>query len=226
MILTADKPNYIPTVDYFYKMARADVFVMADDILFTSGSDISRTPIKSPQGKLWLSVPVLTGGRGAQQIREVKIDPAKNWRQKHWKAIGLNYKYAPYFEYYADFFNELYQEDWQDLLELNSAILQYIRKVLGLTNRLIFSSTLETRSGTTEKIVDIVKTAGCRQYLARESDRSFLDAEQFEQAEIEVVYLDLPTTEYHQQFGAFIPNLSIIDLLFNYGPEAKMYLLR
>lgn len=226
MTLAADKPNYIPTVDYFYKMARADVFAMADDISYTSGSTISRTPIKSPQGKLWLSVPVLTGGRGAQQIREVKIDPAKNWRQKHWKALSLNYKYAPYFEYYADFFEELYRKEWWDLLELNGAILQYIRKALGLTNRLIFSSALETRSGTTEKIVDIVTAAGCRQYLAWENNRSFLDSEQFEQAGIEVVYLDFRPPEYHQQYGAFIANLSIVDLLFNHGPGAKAYLLR
>lgn len=226
MILAADKPDYIPTIDYFYKMARADVFVLADDILYTSGSAISRTPIKSPQGRRWLSVPVLTGGRGAQQIREVNIDPAKNWRQKHRKAIRLNYKYAPYFEYYADFYEELYQEEWQDLLELNGAILQYIRKALGLASRLIFSSTLQTRSGATEKIVDIVRAAGCRQYLAWESDRSFLNAEQFEQAGIEVVYLDFRPPQYHQQHGAFIPNLSIIDLLFNYGPEAKRFLLR
>lgn len=226
MILAADKPNYIPTAEYFYKMARADVFVLADDILYTSGSTISRTPIKSPQGKLWLSVPVLTGGRGTQQIRDVKIDLPKNWRQKHWKAISLNYKYAPYFEYYADFFEELYREEWQNLVELSGAILQYIRKALRISNRLIYSSTLQTRSGTTEKIVDIVKVSGCQQYLAWERDRSFLNAKQFELAGIEVAYLNFQPSEYHQQYGAFIPNLSIIDLLFNHGPEAKMHLMR
>jgi hypothetical protein len=221
MILTADKPNYLPAIDYFYKMARADIFVIADDIPYTSGGAINRTSIKSAEGKLGLAVPVLTGGRGKQAIREVKMDPTKNWRQKHWKALQLNYKYAPYYEYYADFFNQLYQKEWQYLIDLNGNIIEFIREALGIRNQLIFSSALKTRSGATEKIVDIVKALGCGKYLSWQGDLSFLDEKQFEREGIELVQLTYQPAEYRQQFGAFISNLSIMDVLFNNGPKTK-----
>ena len=111
MILVAERPHYIPTIDYFHKMVCSDTFVLADDILYTTGSLVNRTAIKSPEGKQWLTVPVLTRGKGKQAIGEVQIDPERNWRKKHWKAIYLNYKYAPYFEYYRDFFEQLYQKE-------------------------------------------------------------------------------------------------------------------
>jgi hypothetical protein len=221
MILAAGKPNYIPAIDYFYKMNRADIFIIADDIPYTSGGAINRTSIKSAQGKLGLAVPVMSGGRGKQTIREAKIDHTKNWRQKHCKALYLNYKYAPYFEYYADFFEQLYRKEWQKLVDLNISIIEFIRKTLGITNRHVFSSALKTRSGTTEKIIDIVKIMECGKYLASKGDQSFLDERQFKREGIELVYLTFQPKEYRQQFGAFVPHLSIVDLLFNNGPGAK-----
>lgn len=225
MILTADKPHYIPSLSYFVKMAQANIFVLADDILYTSGSAVNRAAVKSADGKHWLTVPVLSGDKGAQLIREVEIDREKNWRQKHRKAIYLNYKFAPYFEYYADFFEGLYQQEWQSLLELNIAIIKFLRKALRISNRLVLSSELQTRTGATEKIIDIVKAMNCDRYLAWQSDRDFLNAELFQQEGIELVYRDFQTKEYRQQFGEFLPDLSIIDLLFNRAPEAKQFLL-
>ena len=97
MTIAADKPAYIPAISYFYKMKRADMFVLADDILYRPQSAANRTAVKGTAGKQWLTVPVLSKGRGRQRIKDVQIDPIRHWRRKHWKALSACYQYTPYF---------------------------------------------------------------------------------------------------------------------------------
>ncbi|MFQ5865210.1 MAG: WbqC family protein, partial [bacterium] len=128
MILAANQPTYLPLLDFFTKMHFADVFVLADDIQYTKHSFINRTKIKTALGVQWLTVPVSTKGRMGQLINQVQIDTVQNWRQKQWKTLLVNYKYAAYFEKYADFFEDLFKKPWTRLLELNLEIIEFIKK--------------------------------------------------------------------------------------------------
>ncbi len=220
MILAAHQPNYIPWIGYFHKMAQADKFVLADDIQYTTHGFINRNYIKTRKGKQWLTVPIITKGRGLQKINEVPIDIEQNWRQKHWNSLLLNYKYAPYFEYYADFFEQVYQKEWTFLVDLNIEIIEFVRKALNISNPIYLSSELKLSFGTTERIVDMVKKTGCTKYLSGESGKNYLDEELFKEAGIQLIYSEFKHPTYHQQFGEFIPNLSVIDLLFNEGVRA------
>lgn len=226
MILAAHQPNYIPWIGYFDKMARADKFVLADDVQYTTHGFINRNYIKTRQGKKWLTVPVITKGKGFQKINEVRIDKEQNWALKHWNSIQLNYKYGPYFDYYADFFERLYQKEWIFLVDLNIAIIEFVREALNISWPMVLSSELDgtyglvERSDATERIVDLAIKTGCTKYLSGVTGKKYLKENLFEEAGIQLIYSDFQHPTYHQQFGEFVSNLSIIDLLFNEGARA------
>lgn len=225
MILGAHQPNYIPWIGYFHKMARADKFILADDVQYTSQSYTNRTRIKTARGRHWLSVPVLTRGRGCQPIKDVRIDRSKNWRKKHWKTLCVNYTYAPFFDHYADFFEKLYRKEWTFLADLNIAILEFLRREFAICTPLYLSSELDLKlENSTGRIINMVKVLNCDQYISgRGASVDYLEEDLFREAGIELIYDDFDHPYYRQQFGEFLPNLGAIDLLFNEGPRCRRY---
>lgn len=220
MILAAHQPNFIPWIGYFHKMAQADKFVLADDVQYTTHGFINRNYIKTRQGKQWLTVPVITKGRGLQKIKDVRIDTNQNWRQKHWTTIELNYKYAPYFEYYADYFQQIYEKEWEFLVDINIELIEFVREQLNIPCPIQLSSELDLKHGATERIVDMTRKTNCTQYISGASGKNYLDEDQFKEAGIRLIYGEFQHPTYRQQFDDFLPNLSIIDLLFNEGVNA------
>jgi hypothetical protein len=220
MLLAAHQPNFIPWIGYFHKMAQVEKFVLADDVQYTTHGFINRNYIKTRNGKQWVSVPVITKGRGLQKINEVRIDKEQNWQQKHWSSLQLNYKYAPYFDYYADYFEILYKKEWIFLVDLNIELIEFVRKALKITCPIILSSELDLSTDATERIVDMTKKTGCNKYLSGASGKNYLNEKLFKEVGIELIYNNFTHPKYHQQFGEFISHLSIIDLLFNEGARA------
>lgn len=223
MILAAHQPNYMPWIGYFHKMDQADKFVLADDVQYTTQSYTNRTHIKTPQGKQWLTVPVLTSGKGCQLIKDVRIDRSRNWRQKHHRAIYVNYKSSPHFDCYFDFFDSLFQQEWEFLLDLNLAVIDFLRNQLAIETPIHRSSGLQCQLvSSTERIVKMVKDMGCNQYISgRGGSLQYLNDSLFQEAGIDLMFDNFDHPVYPQQFGEFIPNLSAIDLLFNTGEEAR-----
>ncbi len=221
----ADLPGYIPGLSFFYKMSRVDSFAIADDLRFYGKGTLNRARIKTADGVQWLTVPLLRKGKGPQLIKDLRIDNTREWRQKHWKALRVNYSYSPYFEYYIDYFEKIYQKEWTFLLDLNMVIIELVRKALGIECPLSFTSAEELREGATEKIVDLALKTGAGCYLADPAHRQFLNEKMFAENNIELLLSDFHARTYRQQFGFFEADLSIVDLLFNEGPEARWILL-
>lgn len=226
--LGAHQPNYIPWSGYFHKMAVSDCFVLADDVQYSSQGYTNRTRIKTAQGAQWLTVPVLTKGRGLQSIRELRIDCSRNWRRKHWKALCRNYASAPCFELYADFFDNLYRREWHFLADLNIHIIAHLREALGIAGPLYLSSDLEIPAcDATGRIVQMAEKTGCTRYVSgRGGSTNYLREEAFREAGIELRYNEFTHPVYPQRFGEFIPGLSVLDLLFNCGSAAALLVRR
>ena len=225
--LAAAPPNFLPDITYFYKMSQCNTFVIADDIHFNTKTDITRTKIKSATGKQWLTVPVITKGMGKQTIKDVRIsynsDPG--WAKRHLKTIQVNYNYSPYFEYYVDHFTQIYQKEWRFLLDFNLAFITLIREALRIETPIEFSSPLNSSVEKSEKIIEIVKYYKHTTYYTNVQDSVFLEAKKFDNANIGLAYFTNHPPIYRQLFGEYIEGLSILDLLFNEGPEAKWLLL-
>lgn len=224
MIIAAATPDYIPGISYFARMAQADRFILADDIQYSAGSRVNRTLIRNGRGTQWLTVPIRKTGKGRQCIQDIKIDPTRHWQKTHWRTIYVNYKYAPYFEHYVDFFEHLYRKEWVFLMDVNLAIIRFIREALGISGRICRSSEYKVKPGATERILDLARQLKCETYLAAQADNEFLNEALFPKAGITLTYFKYNSPQYRQQFAGFIPNLSMIDLLFNQGPEAKRLL--
>jgi hypothetical protein len=224
MVVGAHQPNYMPWVGYFYKMIHCDKFILADDVQYTTHSYINRVRIKTFQGKQWLTVPVITRGKGLQKIRDIKIARSQNWQHKHWQTIYLNYKYAPFFEQYADYLKKIYQKEWIYLVDLNIELINFFKKALDSTCSLSRSSDYLAPDSPTKRIVEMVKKSGGTAYISGESGKKYLEEIYFVRNGINLKYAKYKPTPYRQQFDDFLANLSIIDLLFNEGTKSMLYL--
>lgn len=226
MKLAANLPTYLPDIGFFKKMLLADVFVLADDYQYSKHQLINRTRIKTASGVKWLTVPVRTKGRGKQLILSVEIDKTQHWQRKHWKTLLVNYIYAPFFEHFMDAFESIYRKEWQRLFPLNYEIIQLLQELLEIKTPLWLSSQLKVTGRGTEKLLNILKELKCDTYLCLEGEEKFIDQQLFKENEINLMVIPFKEKAYHQQFGTFVPGLSIIDLLFNEGKQSKKIILK
>jgi len=221
MVVAIHQPNFLPWLGYFYKIARSDVFVLLDNAQYTKNSFINRNKIKTPEGGAWLTVPVITEGRFGQVIKDVHINNRVDWRRKHMGALKANYGRATFF---SPLFGELegiyYEREWQNLCELNIQLTKWVVSKLGLKPNLILASELGVEGKGTELLINILKKVGGSMYLSGFGGSKYQDEEAFEQHGIKLVYSDFRHPVYPQLWGDFVPNLSIVDLMFNCGPES------
>ncbi|MCB0262974.1 MAG: WbqC family protein [Calditrichaeota bacterium] len=212
--LAAALPEYLPTLPFFKKMQIADVFLLADDVMFSRQSPVQRCRIRTADGELWLSVPVLQKQRGRQNIGDVIIDETRNWRQKHWRNLRHSYQFSAYFDFFADEFSAMYDDCWQHLLEVNIASIETLCKCLQLRPEMVRASAIaipETGSAS-ERIAELTIACGCDVYLASPGDRRFLDETAFKKRGIQLQYL--------QDSGSGENWYSAVDALFQKGPVA------
>lgn len=215
MIVAIHQPNFIPWLGYFYKIARADVFVMLDDVQYTKNSFINRNRIKTPQGELWLTLPVIHSGRFGQLINSVKIQNPDNIFKKIKKTITANYGKAPFFnEVFRIIETGFYPTD--SLAEINEAMIKQILNYLGIEKKLVRSSELDIKGAKSSKrLVEICKSLNADTYLAGFGSSNYQKDSLFLEKGIQPVVYDFKHPEYNQLWGEFVYNLSILDILFN-----------
>lgn len=227
MTLAGHQPNYLPYLGFFHKLACCDLFVIVDNVQFVKRGPFGwmhRNKIRTHDGWMWLTVPVLTRGRFTQKIVDTMINNQVDWRRKHWKAIYLNYKKTPYFRKYSDFFYQIYGREWDKIAELNEAIILYIKEQLGIKTRVLRASEVGVQGGASDLIVDMCKRTGADKYLHGKHGQDYIDESKFLENNIECLYQDFEHPVYEQLRKPFIPFLSAIDLLFNEG-EASLEIL-
>ena len=219
MIVSIHQPQYLPWLGYFDKIDRSDVFVFLDNVQFKKNEWQNRNKIKTVEGWQWLSGPVIH--RFTQKICEVEINSTVQWARKHLNALVTNYSKTPFFKEYIGFFEQTYAKDWYYLVDINIHIIKYIAEALGiLDQKFIKASELDTREEPTERLIDICRQHGGDVYLSGKDGAKYMNTEKFKEEGIEVIFQDYKHPQYSQLFGNFEPSISIIDLLFNCGPES------
>ena len=223
MLVAAHQPNYLPYCGFFHKIAHCDVFVIIDTVQFVKNGAFAwqhRNRVRSNNGWMWLTVPVLTKGKSAQKINEVEIMNDINWRHKHWQSIYQNYKKAPYFYKYSDFFEHIYKTKWDKLLDLNMEIIFYLLKVLKIDKKVTACSELGANGHKTQLLVDLCNKAGADMYLSGIHGRDYIDYGVIKKTKLKVIFQNFIHPIYDQGYSDFISNLSIIDLLFHKGEKS------
>lgn len=223
MIVAVHQPQYLPWLGYFEKIYKADTFVFLDIVQYKKNEFQNRNKIKTAQGWQWLTVPVRY--KFPMTIEEVPINNATNWRNKHLQAIISNYSKTPYFEAYCKPIEDILQNDWENLTDINRATVELIKNALGIDTKLEDPKEWSLSTDPTGRLVDICKNLNADTYLAGAGGSDYMDLEQFEKAGIQVEFQAYTHPTYPQLFGDFEPYMSAIDLLFNCGPESLKMLL-
>jgi len=209
------QPHYLPYCGFFKLISLCDIFVFLDNVQFEKRSWQSRNRIKTPYGFRWLSVPVIKNHR--EIIKDVKICNSIKWQEEHWKAILCSYSRAEYFNKYKEFFEGIYSKKWENLADLDIAIIEFIAKELGLTATFVRASELGVSGKRSELLANICKKVGADNYYSNIGSKVYMDKEKnfFDDAGIKVHYMEYEHPTYNQLFGDFISHLSAIDALFN-----------
>ena len=220
MIISTNQPYFLPFPGFFYKAHLSDVFVILDSVQFPRGTTwMSRNRFKNDRGTLWLTVPVWKKGLGLQRIHEVRICHEFRWVFKHLASLKSAYAKAPYFADHISFIENTYLARFEKLIELNRAIIDYLLRQLKIDAQIKLLSELGIQSAGNQMLVEICQKLGASTYVAQVAAAKYLNPILFDQAGIKLQFFKSPTLVYPQLWGAFVSNLSILDLLFNCGPR-------
>ena len=217
--------NYIPWKGYFDLVNSVDEFILYDDMQFTRRDWRNRNLVKTPRGLEWLTVPVIAKGRYFQRICDTRIsDP--DWGARHWSTLVHNYSKAPFFELYRSILEPLYRGNEQLLSAVNFGFIEAICRILGIATRLSWSMDYRPlKEGKTERLVDLCQRAGGTHYLSGPTARDYIEPQMFDAAGISLGFFDYAGyPEYPQRFDKFEHGVTVLDLLFNTGPEARRFM--
>lgn len=198
--------HYLPTIQYVTKLLHHPIIWLEQHENYSKGSYRNRCHLASSQGLLRLSIPLVGGKHQQQSIRDVQISNVEPWQSQHWTAIKSAYGKSPFFEYYADAFLVFYKKKYTHLWEWNWDLLHQILAFIPFDKDIRWTERFE--KDTSEEILDF------RNLISPKAHKNQKDSH-FSQAKYVQVF---------EENQGFIPNLSILDLLFCMGPEAIIYL--
>lgn len=217
--------NYIPWKGYFDLIAFVDEFILYDDMQYTRRDWRNRNQIKTPRGIEWLTIPVQVKGKFHQKIRDTETEGSQ-WGEQHWKTLAHNYRSAPHFEEIATWLKPLFHSiSSLNLSLLNRRFIEAICAYLGIKTTLKNSWDYPLSEGKSERLADLCLAAGAHEYVSGPAARDYLDPNVFQARGLKVRWFDYEGyPEYPQLYGKFVHGVSIVDLLFNCGPEARNYM--
>ena len=225
MIISVHQPQYIPWLGYFHKILKSDCFVFLDNVQYKEREFQNRNKIRTKDGWIWLTVPVVSKGQGRQKIKDVRIDNSSQWRKEHLESLKACYGRSRFFNDHIDFFERLYSKEWEKLSELNVSIVEYILNKLDIMTPIYFESALDIKGTKTDRIVEICAKLKADTYLSGAGGKDYLEEDRFKENGIKLEYQSFNHPVYSQQFmkekGDFLPFMSVLDLLFNEGTRSR-----
>jgi len=221
-LISIRQPGYLPYLGFFKKIQVSDIFVEFDDVPYTRSDWDNRNQIRTFDGTVRLTIPVYN--KLGQRLKDVMIVNTENWSKKHKIAIKNNYQKAPYFSKYWDLIESILEKNHEKLIDLNLSLIDYFCSELSINTKIIKSSELNIDLKGSERLLEICKKLNAKKYLSGIHGKNYLNEKIFSDANIEVIYENFAHPTYHQIHGNFIPNMSIIDLLFNEGDNSKRIL--
>jgi hypothetical protein len=195
---------YFPPISWMATALRFEEVCIEIHETYPKQTYRNRCRIATSSGVLNLTIPVNRINGNHTKTNEVRIDYAQNWQLLHWRSIVTAYSKSPYFLFYRDCFEPIFNLKSETLLDLNFSVLTAISKALNIKDLRIVS---------TEEYLD---------------GQGFIDLRNEFNPKVKTnksVTIELP--RYIQTFEenhGFIPDLSILDLIFNLGPQAHPYL--
>ena len=208
MSVVLSELHYLPSIPYFQQLLTAEKLLLDAHEHYHKQTYRNRALILTAQGPQPLTVPVVDGAR-SEKIRtsEIEIDYRQNWMHRHFRTLQTAYGASPYFGYYADYLQDIYAQKPACLWELNLAFLQFVFRCLRWPLPIEFTAHYVAPASLPPALLDR------RDFLTPKNTLAAPEP-------------DSPSPRpYAQVFGtAFVPGLSVLDLLFMQGPAAGQFL--
>ena len=215
------QPQYLPWIPYFDKILRSDFFILLDNVQFQKNGMQNRNQIKTPQGAVWLTVPIKHSF--GQLISEVEISDVRSV-VKHLKTVEMNYKKAPYYEQVFPMLASVVEKSPARLVNLNNELLFQLLKYLQYQGEIVLASDLDVEGEGSDLVLNICKEMKAKSYISGTGGKNYMNLTDFEKNRIQIVFQEFKEEEYPQMFEkiGFVKNLSIVDLLFNLGSKKSV----
>ena len=191
---------YLPSINYIEECLRSETILLEAFETYTKQTYRNHCIIAGPNGKQRLTVPVNKINGNHTLTKDIRISYDQDWHKMHWRSIETAYNNSPFFLYYRDYYEPYYLKKYDFLIDLNLHLLETVFIILRVKRELEFTDEYQKDPSPVKRLRN--------EWIQKKS---------------EMVH---PFQKYTQVFESkigFIPNLSIIDLIFNLGPEAVQY---
>ena len=191
--------QYFPSLEFFSLIKNENEISIDGNEYFVKQTFRNRCYILSANNVMQLTVPLI-GANKKILTKDIKIDYIQKWQNLHWRSITSAYNKSPYFEFYSDFIHDIIYRNHTFLIDLNHEILTFCQRALQLEIKINYSKNyISEENGHYKDMKSIIHPK-----------KPFIDRN---------IYIPMP---YTQTFGSkFVPNLSILDLIFCMGPESQ-----
>lgn len=217
--------NYIPWKGYFHVIDSVDKFVLYDEVQYTKNDWRNRNRIKSATGVVqWLSIPVRVASL-AQRICETDV-ACDVWKRKHWNSLRFSYAKAEGFSEFGPQIEEWYSKcPATALSEINRFFIEKVCQVLDIRTPILDSRDFCLEGDKQQRIISLCKALGADEYLSGPAARSYIDLKLFNDNGINVIWQDYSRYPSYPQCGdTFEHAVSILDVLFNVGSNARQFI--
>ncbi|MEA3195192.1 MAG: hypothetical protein QOD26_3525 [Betaproteobacteria bacterium] len=231
MIVTVHQPHFTPWLGYLHRMAQAELFIVLDHVQFERGNYQNRTMIRMNGEPRWLTVPVVQRSQKEliveKQIDQTLADTPRWWSMAHFQTIRQAYREARFIGEYAPALRRIFETRWTRLVDLNAAMLEFLRDAFAIRTQIVRSSELSPHGAKSELILNLCREVGAHTLLVGlGGSRDYLDKAAFESAGVRLAYQEFTHPVYPQCGAApFAKGLSSLDLLLNCGPDSRRLLL-
>ena len=227
MLVAVHQPHYMPWLGYLDRMVKADVFIILDHVQFERRNYQNRSMIRCEGEGKWLTVPVVQLSQ-KERIIDKRVDNSEGgsraWGPNHFKTLKYAYRKSPFFARYAPRLQEILETPWDKLVDLNLAMLDFLRESYEIRTPLVRSSTMNAEGARSELLLNLCREVGPNAIFlgGLGGSRGYLDMDAFNAAGIGVQWQDFTHPTYPQPGDApFMKGLMGFDLLFNCGPRGR-----
>lgn len=217
------QPHYLPWLGYMDKMAKADKFIILDEVQLTDRSPMVRNKFLGFNGKEeMLSLSIQKKGYREKMAKDIKLFEIRQVQDRHRKYFEYNYKRAAFYEEIMGQLQPIFEKPYENLIDIEMDTVLMIKRCLGIQTQLIYQSELsyERQSRKSDLMQALSSAVGADIYISGNGARKYMDEESFAREGIRVAYQKFSYPVY-SQFGKkeFVPNLSSLDMLFHLGIE-------
>lgn len=218
------QPNYLPWRGYFDFINVVDTFIFLDDVQYTRRDWRNRNQIKTKDGLVWLTVPV-DDIFGKSLIYETPIKYNSDWPKAHLRLLKEAYGKSQFWDDFHSKLQELLNIHYKSIAELDIALCKWICHELNIKSEFLRSSSLASSGHKDAKLIQLIKAVGGTHYLTGPSGLNYMNLDSYHELDISVLIKTYNYPPYPQDCEDFVNSVSILDLLFNCGPNSREYII-